>query len=155
MSQQTFTDVLETSTEIEAPVERVWSIVSNLKRMGEWSPNCRKMVVFGEVRVGTRTLNINRKGMLHWPTNAKVVALSPKERIAFRVSENRTMWSYTLEPIGAGATRVTERRETPNGISGFAQFFAKIFLGGNHALESDLRRGMETTLARIKTEAER
>lgn len=154
MTNSKFSDMLEFSTEIDAPVERVWSIVSDLKRMGEWSPQCRKMVVFGEVRPGTRTLNLNRKGLLVWPTTAKVVALSPKERIAFRVSENKTMWSYTLEATDSG-TRVTERREAPDGTTGFSQFFVRRFLGGNRGLESDLRRGMETTLARIKTEAER
>ncbi|UPK76420.1 SRPBCC family protein [Nocardioidaceae bacterium SCSIO 66511] len=155
MTQQAYTDVLEASIDIDAPVDRVWAIVSDLKRMGEWSPNCRKMVVFGEVRKGTRTLNINRKGVLHWPTNAKVVALEPNERLVFRITENRSVWSYALEPTDNGGTRVIERRETPNGVSGFAQFFAKVFLGGNKVLESDLRAGMETTLARIKTEAER
>lgn len=155
MTQQAYTDVLEASIDIDAPVDRVWAIVSDLKRMGEWSPNCRKMVVFGEVRKGTRTLNINRKGLLHWPTNAKVVALEPKERLVFRITENRSVWSYALEPTDNGGTRVIERRETPNGVSGFAQFFAKVFLGGNKVLESDLRAGMQTTLARIKTEAER
>ena len=154
MTNSKFSDVLEFSTEIDAPVERVWSIVSDLKRMGEWSPQCRKMVVFGEVRQGARTLNINRKGMLVWPTTANVVALAPKERIAFRVSENKTVWSYTLEAIGSG-TRVTERREAPNGTSALSQFFVKRFLGGNSGLEADLKRGMESTLARIKTEAER
>lgn len=154
MADSTFTDVLELSTEIDAPVERVWAIVSDLKRMGEWSPQCRKMVVFGEVRPGARTLNVNRKGVLVWPTSAKVVAVSPKERIAFRVSENKTVWSYTLEATASG-TRVIERREAPNGTTGFSQFFVKRFLGGNRGLESDLKRGMETTLARIKTEAER
>ena len=154
MTDSTFSDVLELSTEIDAPIDRVWAIVSDLKRMGEWSPQCRKMVVFGDVRPGTRTLNINRKGMLVWPTNAKVVALDPKERIAFRVSENKTVWSYVLEATESG-TRVTERREAPNGTTGFSQFFVRMFLGGNAGLESDLKRGMEMTLARIKTEAER
>lgn len=154
MTDSKFSDVLELSTEIDAPIDRVWSIVSNLKRMGEWSPQCRKMVVFGEVRQGARTLNVNRKGMLVWPTTAKVVVLSPKERIAFRVSENKTVWSYALEATESG-TRVTERREAPNGTTGFSQFFVRKFLGGNRGLESDLERGMATTLARIKTEAER
>ncbi|UYM04287.1 SRPBCC family protein [Solicola gregarius] len=151
---ETISDVLELSTDIDAPVDRVWPIVSNLKRMGEWSPQCRKMVVFGEVRQGARTLNLNRKGMLVWPTSAKVVALAPKERIAFRVSENKTVWSYTVESTESG-TRVTERREAPNGTTGFSQLFVRLFLGGNAGLEKDLIRGMETTLARIKTEAER
>lgn len=155
MSQTAMSSVLEMSTEVDAPPERVWGIVSDLKRMGEWSPQCRRMVVFGEVRAGARTLNVNRKGVLVWPTSAKVVALTPKERIAFRITENKTVWSYTLEATAAGGTKVTERREAPNGSTAFSQFFVRRFLGGNSGLEKDLIAGMEATLARIKTEAER
>ncbi|MGH3358571.1 MAG: SRPBCC family protein [Nocardioidaceae bacterium] len=153
-TENPISDVLETSTEVDAPPERVWEIVSDLKRMGEWSPQCRRMVVFGEVRPGARTLNLNRKGVLMWPTSAKVVALAPEERIAFRITENKTLWSYTLEATENG-TKVTERREVPNGTTGLSQFFIRRFLGGNAGLERDLLDGMEATLARIKTEAER
>ena len=39
--------------------------VSDLRRMGEWSPQCRKMFIRGNpVGVGTRTININRRGAL-------------------------------------------------------------------------------------------
>lgn len=147
-------EVLEMSTDVDASPERVWEIVSDLKRMGEWSPQCRRMVVFGEVRRGARTLNLNRKGVLVWPTSAKVVALSPKERVAFRITENKTVWSYTLEATPNG-TKVTERREAPHGSTRLSQFFVRAFLGGNSGLERDLVDGMKETLARIKTEAER
>lgn len=154
MTDTTFSDVLELTTEVDAQVERVWSIVSDLARMGEWSPQCRKMIVFGDVRLGTRTLNLNRKGMAVWPTNAKVVDFVPEKRIAFRILENKTVWSYELEPTESG-TRVTERRAAPNGTSKLSQTFVRMFLGGNAGLEADLERGMQMTLARIKTEAER
>lgn len=155
MTHTAISPVLELSTDVDAPPERVWEIVSDLRRMGEWSPQCRKMVVFGEVRQGTRTLNLNRKGVLVWPTNAKVVEVSPRERIAFRITENRTIWSFTLEANATGGTTVTERRDAPAGSTALSQFFVRSFLGGNKGLEKDLIAGMEATLARIKTEAER
>ena len=154
MTDATPTDVLERSIEVDAPVERVWSIVSDLRRMGEWSPQCRKMIVFGDVREGTRTLNLNRKGLAVWPTSSQVVAYVPHERIDFRIVENKTVWSYALDGTESG-TRVTERREAPYGTSKLSQTFIRLFLGGNAALEADLERGMRATLARIKTEAER
>lgn len=155
MTDTAISPVLELSIDVDAPPERVWEIVSDLKRMGEWSPQCRKMVVFGEVRPGTRTLNLNRNGVRVWPTTAKVVAFSPKEHIAFRIVENRMIWSYTLAASSTGGTTVTERREAPDGSTAFSQFFVRRFLGGNGGLERDLLAGMEATLARIKTEAER
>ena len=147
------TNTLEASIEIAATPQDVWTIVSDLKRMGEWSPQCRKMRVSGEVREGTKTFNINRKGLLVWPTTSKVVRFEPNKTIAFRVVENRTVWSYTLEPTATG-TRVVERREAPTGTSKVSQFLIQTVLGGPDAFEADMVVGMNATLARIKNAAE-
>ncbi|QBJ95810.1 SRPBCC family protein [Rhodococcus sp. ABRD24] len=147
------TNTLEASIDIAATPQDVWAIVSDLKRMGEWSPQCRKMRVSGEVREGTKTFNINRKGLLVWPTTSKVIRFEPNKAIAFRIAENRTVWSYTLEATETG-TRVIERREAPTGTSQLSQFLIKHVLGGAEAFEADMIVGMHATLARIKNEAE-
>ncbi|RVW10074.1 SRPBCC family protein [Prescottella agglutinans] len=147
------TNTLEASIEIAATPQDVWTIVSDLKRMGEWSPQCRKMRVSGEVREGTKTFNINRKGLLVWPTTSKVIRFEPNKAIAFRINENRSIWSYTLEPTETG-TRVVERREAPTGTSQLSQFLIKTVLGGADAFETEMVAGMNATLARIKQEAE-
>ncbi|MGF7119984.1 SRPBCC family protein [Rhodococcus sp. BE178] len=147
------TNTLEATIEIAATPQDVWTIVSDLKRMGEWSPQCCKMRVSGEVREGTKTFNLNRKGFLVWPTTAKVIRFEPNKAIAFRIAENRTIWSYTLEATETG-TRVVERREAPTGTSQLSQFLIKTVLGGAEAFEADMIVGMNTTLARIKSEAE-
>lgn len=147
------TNTLEASIEIAATPQDVWTIVSDLQRMGEWSPQCRKMRVSGEVREGTRTFNLNRKGVLVWPTTSKVVRFEPNKAIAFRINENRTVWSYTLEPTETG-TRVVERRDAPRGTSRVSQFLIKTVLGGTDSFEADLIVGMNATLARIKNAAE-
>lgn len=147
------TNTLEASIEIAATPQDVWAIVSDLKRMGEWSPQCRKMRVSGEVREGTKTVNINRKGFLVWPTTSTVIRFEPNKAIAFRVNENRSIWSYTLEATETG-TRVVERREAPTGTSRVSQFLIKTVLGGADAFEADMIVGMNATLARIKNEAE-
>ena len=91
---------LEASIDVEATPEQVWKVVSDLKRMGEWSPQCKKMKVFGgDVRKGTTTLNINRKGMLVWPTTAKVVEFQPNKAIAFRIVENKTIFTINAVTI--------------------------------------------------------
>ncbi|MDF3310402.1 SRPBCC family protein [Rhodococcus sp. T2V] len=145
---------LEASIDIDATPQDVWAVVSDLKRMGEWSPQCRKMrVLGGVVEAGTKTVNINRKGFLVWPTTSKVVKFQPNKAIAFRILENRTIWSYELEPTASG-TKVIERREAPTGTSKVSQFLVKTVLGGNEDFEVDLVNGMNTTLARIKSAAE-
>ncbi|MGA8988690.1 SRPBCC family protein [Aeromicrobium sp.] len=143
------------SIEIEAPAARVWAIVSDLKRMGEWSPQCVSMKVFGgEVKQGARTLNLNRQGWKRWPTNARVVDFEPDHRLSFRILENRTVWSFELEPTATG-TRLTESRHTPRGVAAISNAAVKGLLGGVEEFEQELDAGIRQTLERIKSEAER
>lgn len=147
-------NTLEASIDINASPQDVWAIVADLQRMGEWSPQCKKMkVIGGTVREGAKTFNINRKGLLVWPTTAKVVRFEPNKSVAFRIAENRTIWSYELEPSATG-TKLTERREAPTGTSKVSQFLVKTVLGGNDSFEIDLVKGMNATLKRVKNEAE-
>jgi len=146
--------VIESSIEIGASPDAVWDVVSDLKRMGEWSPQCKKMIVFGgEVKKGTRTLNVNSAGKMHWPTNAKVVEFQPGKKIAFRIVENRTVWSYELEPTETG-TRLTESRKAPTGVSSLSNFMTQKGMGGTDKFEAALERGIKKTLLRIKSEVE-
>ena len=111
------TPLLEESIEINTSADKVWAVISDLKRMGEWSPQCKKMIVRGQpIGVGTRTININRRGPLVWPTTAKIVRFVPNKELAFKIAENRTVWSYTLDESANGVT-VTERRDAANGTS--------------------------------------
>ena len=52
------------------------------------------------MQLGTTFVNINRRGALFWPTQAKVVRFEPHREFAFRIKENWTIWSFTLEPTG-------------------------------------------------------
>lgn len=149
------TPVLESSVVIDAPVEKVWSVVSDLARMGERSPQCKKVFVFGgPIKEGTRMLNINKQGWKVWPTNTRVVDFQPNERIAFRVAENHTVWSFTLVPDG-DKTTVVERREAVGGkTTAVSSVLISALLGGNEDFERGLLVGMKQTLSQIKTSAE-
>lgn len=150
------TPVLESSITIDAPVEKVWSVVSDLARMGERSPQCKKVFVFGgPIRKGTKMLNINKQGWKVWPTNTQVVEFEPNERIAFRVSENNTVWSFTLLSED-GKTTVVERREAAGGkTTALSSMLVAAFLGGNEDFERGLLVGMKQTLSHIKADSER
>lgn len=150
------TTALEAHIEIDAPPERVWTVVSDIARMGEWSPECRKVVVFGAPREGTHLVGFNRRRWVLWPTNSRIVRYEPGRAIAWKVFTNRATWSYELEPIEGGGTRLIERRDmSPSGIAPFAGFFAKVFLGGMDGHDAELQEGMHATLDRIKSEVER
>ncbi|MGH3524277.1 MAG: SRPBCC family protein, partial [Mycobacterium sp.] len=53
--------LLQAQIDIKAPVSKVWGLVSDFRRMPQWSPQCRWMRPIGPLRQGTRTLNLNRR----------------------------------------------------------------------------------------------
>lgn len=152
---QTYEPLLEQSIEVDAPPARVWALISDVPRMAKWSPQvARSSVKGGIVKQGARFRNINRQGLLVWPTNGKVVRFTPHEEFAFRIAENKTIWSFTLEPTPGGGTRVTQRREAPDGISEISMTLVKYVLGGQQKFTAGLNAGMQQTLERIKADAE-
>ncbi|HET9421416.1 MAG TPA: SRPBCC family protein [Nocardioides sp.] len=148
---------LEATIEIDAPPAQVWALISDPRRMSAFSPQVVKTVVRGgdPVTEGTRFFNINHRGPLLWPTQAMVVRCEPHTEFAFRVKENWTIWSFTLEPTVAGGTKVTQRRETPKGISNLSLRLTKVALGGVPKFTGELQDGMHETLTKIKAAAER
>ena len=148
-------ELLEESIDIDATPQAVWAVVSDLKRMGEWSPQCTKMIISrGSVNLGTRTININRRGPLIWPTTSKVVRFTPDHEIGFRITENRTIWSFTITPTDTGV-RVTERREAPGGsTTKLSSVLVDRLFGGADSFEAELKLGMAETLGKIKKVAE-
>lgn len=146
--------LLQAQIDIDAPPAKVWALISDLRRMPEWSPQCRWMRPLGPLRRGTRTLNINRRNLLFWPTTSTIVEVIPEKKLAFRIDANRSIWSYELETTGAG-TRVIESRHAENGVSAFSSMTQNALLGGTGEFERELIDGMNTSLAKIKAAAER
>ena len=146
--------LLQAQIDIDAPVSTVWRLISDLRRMPQWSPQCRWMKTFGPLRQGTRTLNINRRNRLFWPTTCTVVEVIPESKLAFRVDANRTIWSYELQPIDGG-TRVIESRHAENGVTAVSNLTVNALLGGTTNFEHELLEGMNTSLAKIKAAAEK
>lgn len=155
MTETTTYPELEQSIEIDAPVAQVWALVSDVTRMASWSPQVvRSTVKGGVVKQGATFKNLNRQGLLFWPTNAKIVRLEPHRDIAFRIKENRTIWSFELAETASGGTLLTQRREVPHGISKLSLGLTKVVFGGVDGFTERLRAGMSETLAKVKAEAE-
>lgn len=58
-----------------------------------------------------------RHGELRWTTHGEVVRLATEREVAFRIEENWVIWSFRLQPLPGGGTRLTQSRETPDGLS--------------------------------------
>lgn len=145
--------LLQAETTINAPVSKVWELISDLKNMPRWSPQCRLMKTFGPLRPGAKTINLNRRKFLFWPTTSQITELVPEKKLAFRVNENGTVWSYELEPTETG-TRLVETRHAENGVKAVSNMAVNAVLGGVPSFERELVEGMNESLARIKAAAE-
>lgn len=146
--------LLQAQVDINAPVAKVWELVSDLKLMPQWSPQCRLMKAFGPLRPGTKTINLNRRKFLYWPTTSQITEFIPEKKLAFRVNENGTVWCYELEPTDTG-TRLVETRHAENGVKPVSTMTVNALMGGVDNFEQELVDGMNASLARIKAAAER
>jgi uncharacterized protein YndB with AHSA1/START domain len=144
------------SVHIAAPAERVWALVSDVRRMPDWSPqvdSTRLRAGFDEVGLGTEFTNRNSLGDLVWTTHATIVRFEQGREIAFRVEENWMVWSFAVAPDGDGAL-LTQQREAPEGVSDLSLDLTNGFMGGVDAFTASMRAGMRQTLELIKAEAE-
>lgn len=144
---------ISASVHVDAPAAAVWETVSDLARMSEWSPECRRVVVLGSgpVREGSRLLGLNRRGLFVWPTVSRVVRLEPDRAVAWTTRESGATWTYEVEGRGHG-TMLTGRRELP--AYTWATRLAGPLLGGAVGHDHELAAGIATTLERIKADVE-
>lgn len=144
---------------IDAPPEHVYMLVSDVTRMGEWSPEtykCRWLDAEGGPRVGARFKAHNRHGRARWSNTCEVVAAEPGREFAFRrtaFASGTVVWRYRLEPDGE-ATQVSESYEVVKPVQAFANWLQGLLLGVDDR-DADLVAGMRATLERLKQVAER
>ena len=149
---------LEVEEHVAAPVDVVWDVVSDLRAMGERSPETVRMFITGEPRVGSRGLNVNRRGAVVWPTTTRITRWKPPTHdgaaaLAFHVGPTDVEWSYELAP-DAGGTRVVERRSGLARAGFTVRHASRWFMGGAENHDVELLAGMRRTLAVLKVEAE-
>jgi uncharacterized protein YndB with AHSA1/START domain len=150
-------ECLEESVGIDATAEDIWRLVSDPRRMAEWSPqvdSVRLRAGSGQPCLGTEFTNLNREGDLTWTTHGTIVRFDHAREFAFRIEENWVVWSFRIETAGPGRTQVIQQRQTPEGISDYSLDLTEEYLGGQEAFARILRAGMRQTLDRIKAAAE-
>ncbi|WP_030756672.1 SRPBCC family protein [Streptomyces griseus] len=147
---------LEESVVVDAPPAVVYRLVSDLRNMGRWSPECRYVwVPRPPVRAGSRFVGVNRRGPFLWPTLGRVTRVRADGEFVFDVSAFGlpiARWGYRFEAEGTG-TRVTESWQdlrTEGYRAKAAELLGTVFAGTNPARRIALNRsGMRTTLERV------
>lgn len=146
---------LEVEAHVDASPAAVWAVVSDLRRTGEWSPECRKVIVWGRgpARLGSWLTGLNRRGAVVWPTLSRVHVYDEGRAIGWHTKDSGARWIYEVDEDADGAV-VRERRELPDGMPALARFFAGRLLGGVDEHTDELHAGMRTSVERIKAAAE-
>jgi len=146
---------LRAETTIAAPPDQVWDALTDLRRMGEWSPEVVRMVPLkpGGLKLGQQYLGINRRKAVIWPSRSVIAQLDHGRSLAWDTRSSGARWIYDLEPEASG-TRVVHRRPVPRRLTFLSNAFATLFLGGRDHHADDLERDMQQTLDRLKAAVE-
>lgn len=147
----------EATIDIAAPPEVVWSLVSEIERMGEWSPICHQCEWLGDADradVGARFVGHNKVNGARWSRECTITVADPAHELAFTTyfrGAESTRWRYLLKPTDDG-TRLIESYEViavPRWIK-----VVRMLPGMPAKSLRDQQVGMTTTLQRLKAAAE-
>lgn len=139
-----------------APPAVVYQLVSDVTRMGEWSPettSCRWLGGAVSATVGARFKGSNRRGWHRWSTTGRVTSAEPGRRFAFDVDLFGipvAEWAYDIA-AEEGGCRVTERwaDRRPTWLEKVSPLATGVTDRAEHN-----RAGMAETLRRLRAAAE-
>lgn len=148
---------VQVSREVAAPPSAVFAALTDVTRMGEWSPETVRAEWNDgatHATVGASFTGHNRNGDKEWVTEATVVELVPDERFFFDCSVRGfvfSKWGYTIEPTDGGCIvtewsqdlRPASALEHSAKVSGVADRLAHNRIGMEATLER-LARALET-----------
>jgi len=147
-------DVEVTETVKAAPL-RLYELVSDLPRMGEWSPENTGGKWVGDAAgpaLGAKFRGTNRHGLAVWMTSVTITGADPGRRFAFDVDVLGvpiSTWEYTFADAADGCVvteRWTDRRPGWMRVTSIAT--------GVRDRNAHNRRGMQETLTKLKAAAE-
>lgn len=148
----------QASTDVDAASKAIYDAVSDVARMGEWSPECRHCEWIGGATgpaVGARFKGTNQRGVARWSTKPRVVVADPGQEFAFvtgHLGRDMTRWTYRFEPTSDG-TKVTESFEMLRDMPWYFRVADRLLMGIEDR-KADLETNMGETLRRIKAATE-
>jgi len=146
------------SIEVRASPSQLYDAVSDVRRIGEWSPECQRCEwIDGAVgpAVGARFKGSNRRGIVRWSTTPRVVVADTGQEFGFVTGHrgrDMTKWTYRFDPVVDG-TNVTESFEMLRDMPWYYRF-ADRYLMGVKDRRADLVSNMEATLQHLRAATE-
>ena len=139
--------------QIQAPPEKVYDMITDVTRMGEWSPETVRAEWVGGATgpaVGARFKGHNKLGLARWSTTPTVRVADPGKEFTFETGKpgkEATRWTYRFMPKDGG-TALTESFEALR-YGAFMKLTAK-----PEKRAAKLTGDIQQTLERIKRAAE-
>ena len=150
------TDQVSVTQEIAAPAGDVWAMISDMTRMGEWSPEsegCTWLRGATGPQQGAMFRGTNSNGKKKWSTLGTIVDVEPARLLVFHITAagfKVAEWRYVIEATATGC-RITETWIDQRGR--IVKALGKPVSGvGDRAAHN--RGTMEQTLERLKAVAE-
>lgn len=147
---------LEVSRDIAASPADVFAAITDITRMGEWSPECVRVEWnegFSEPAVGAIFTGHNRNGDKEWTVPATIVELVDNERFFFDCIARDFVfakWGYAIDATDEGC-RVTEYWQDLRPESSHER---STMISGVADRAAHNRAGMEATLERLAAAVE-
>lgn len=150
------------SVTVDAAPEEVYDLVTDVRRIPEWSPECTAAGWVGGATgpaVGARFAGWNKRGLVRWRTVVRVDAAERPREFAFVMGApllgDLTRWAYRIAPGSSpGTSEVTETfemvRDLPRAVTWFERYLLRV-----PDRQADLQRNLETGLERLRRVVER
>jgi hypothetical protein len=141
---------------IASSPDELYELVSDVTRMGKWSPVCKECWwdEGAGPEVGSWFTGRNELPDRSWETRSEVVTADRGREFAFVVNGSWTRWGYTFAPVESG----TELTESWHFLPGGEAMFEERFGAGAESQIAErlelARTGIPTTLEAIKKDAE-
>jgi len=143
------------SITIDRPLAEVFAAVSDITRMGEWSPECVACrwaegvdgPALGSEFSGDNVAKVGPLTLKKWTTTSEITAYEPDAVFEF-VAEGYSTWRYEFEDRG-GSTVVTESFSFPP-PEGVQKFLYETVMRRS----KNMVKGMDATLGRLKAALE-
>ncbi len=144
------------SREIAASPAAVFAAITDITRMGEWSPETQSAEWnegFDHAEVGAEFTGHNRNGDKEWTTGARIVEFEQDRRFFFDCIVRDfvfSTWGYEIEPTESGClvTEHTQDHRPEAALERSAQ------ISGVADRPTHNRAGMEQTLERLAAAVE-
>ena len=142
------------SRDIAAPAEKVWMLVTDLPRMGEWSPeNAGGKWTKGATgpALGAVFKGTNKNGLRRWSTTVTVVGCEPHKLFEFAVTSGPlavATWRYEFEDTATAAGSPSRGIDQPQAV---VRHVARVM--GDHSA-AHAEQEMAATLANLAAAVE-